>query len=113
MCSITLTEERYLIHAALESSKSDLASRHGSVIVANGKILGRGHNSSRTQSRDGFIKNTCSCHAEIAAIRNVFQNCGKNTSTKSVYNNKQCVLHLKGIQKINPLRSKNRHKWKL
>lgn len=113
MCTLTLTEERYIIHAALESSKSDLVSRHGSVIVANGKILGRGHNSSRTQSRDGFIKNTCSCHAEIAAIRNVFQNYNSNTFTKSVYNNKQCVLHPKGVQKINALRCKNRCKWKL
>lgn len=113
MCSLTLTEERFIIHAALESSKSDLVSRHGSVIVANGKILGRGHNSSRTQSRDGFIKNTCSCHAEIAAIRNVFHNCSKNTFTKSAYNNKQCVLHPKGVQKIYALRCKNRHKWKL
>lgn len=112
MCTLTLTEERYIIHAALESSKSDLVSRHGSVIVANGKILGRGHNSSRTQSRDGFIKNTCSCHAEIAAIRNVFQNYNSNTFTKSVYN-KQCVLHPKGVQKINALRCKNRCKWKL
>ena len=113
MCTLTISEERFIINAAMESSKSDLVSRHGSVIVANGKILGRGHNSSRTQSRDGFIKNTCSCHAEIAAIRNVFQNCSKSTLTKSVHNNRQCVLHPKSVQKIYTLRCKNRHKWKL
>ena len=113
MSNITLSEERFLINAALESTKSDLVSRHGCVIVSNGKILGRGHNSSRTQSRDGLIKNTCSCHAEIAAIRDVFNKCFKNTHTTSLHKSKQCVLYRKCIQKNNTLCSKNRHKWKV
>ena len=113
MCNLTITEERFLIHAALESSKSDLVSRHGCVVVANGKILGRGHNSSRTQSRDGFINNTCSCHAEVAAIRNVFQNNTDRTVTKLACKNNQWVLCAKAIQKNHTLCRKNRHKWKL
>ena len=110
---LTPTEDRYIIHAALESTKSDLVSRHGCVIIGNGKILGRGHNSSRTQSRDGFINNTCSCHAEIAAIRNVFQNYNENTITKLACKNKQRVLRAKDIQKNISLCRKNRSKWKL
>lgn len=82
MALLSLTEQRYVIHAALESTKSDLVSKHGCVAVANGKIIGRGHNSSRTQSRDGFIRNTCSCHAEIAAIRDVFHTNFDNTFCK-------------------------------
>tara|TARA_Y100000816_G_scaffold144668_1_gene102608 strand:+ start:63 stop:404 length:342 start_codon:yes stop_codon:yes gene_type:complete len=113
MTTLTLTEERYIIHAALESTKSDLVSRHGSVIVGNGKILGRGHNSSRTQSRDGFIDNTCSCHAEIAAIRNVFQNYNDKKVTKSACKNNLWVLRAKNIQKNHTLCRENRHKWKL
>jgi hypothetical protein len=38
-------------------------------------ISGKGCNSMRTRSNDGFIKNTCSCHAEIAALRNMWHNC--------------------------------------
>lgn len=113
MSNLTITEERFIIHAALESSKSDLVSKHGCVIVENGKILGRGHNSSRTKSRDGFIDNTCSCHAEIAAIRNVFRNCNEQAFTKFACKNNKWVLCPKNIQKNNTLRSKNRYKWKL
>lgn len=76
---LTMTEQCFITTAGLESNKSDLVSRHGCVCVMGGKIIGRGHNSSRTQSKDGFINNTCSCHAEIAAIRNAIH----NTFTKS------------------------------
>jgi len=56
--------------------------RHGAVAVAGGKIMGRGHNHYRSTSRDGFIKNTCTCHAEIASLRNMFHNCGTNVYGK-------------------------------
>ena len=82
MAILSSTDERYVCHAADESRKSNLMSRHGCVAVVNGKILGRGHNSSRTQSRDGFICNTCSCHAEIAALRDLFHSNFTNTYGK-------------------------------
>ena len=75
MC-LSITDETFIRHAAAESNKSQLTSKHGCIAVAHGKILGRGHNSSRTQSSDGFICNTCSCHAEIASLRNLYHNCG-------------------------------------
>ncbi|MGA0093876.1 MAG: hypothetical protein ACO3J2_06235, partial [Chthoniobacterales bacterium] len=43
--------------------------KHGCVVVKNGKIVGRGYNSSRSTSSDNFISNSPSCHAEIAALR--------------------------------------------
>ena len=70
---VSVTDENYLSQAAIEASKSKLLSQHGCLAVANGKIIGRGHNSCRTQSHDGFICNTCSCHAEIAALREVYK----------------------------------------
>lgn len=76
---LSATDEIYVCAAAVESRKSNLLSRHGCVAVVNGKILGRGHNSSRTRSQDGFISNTCSCHAEIAAIRNLFHSVCENS----------------------------------
>jgi len=73
---ISATDETYMSHAAHESSKSNLQSKHGCIAVVNGKIMGRGHNSIRSQSQDGFIKNTCSCHAEVAALRDLWHSCG-------------------------------------
>ncbi len=70
---VSVTDENYLSHAAYEASKSKLLSQHGCIAVANGKIFGSGHNSCRTQSQDGFICKSCSCHAEIAALREVFK----------------------------------------
>jgi len=75
MSVLSVSDQIYICQAAEESNKSTLLSRHGCVAVVNGKILGRGHNSARTQSYDGFIYNTCSCHAEMAALRNVFHSC--------------------------------------
>lgn len=85
---LTSSDYYYLMKAANESINSHMASKHGCVAVLNGKIIGRGHNSDRTQSNDGFINKSCSCHAEIAAIRNVWhQNCNG-----SQFKNYQCVL---------------------
>lgn len=74
-------DHHFLSLASLEAEKSVQQSRHGCVAVSNGKIRGRGHNSCRTQSCDGFIQNTCSCHAEVAALRNMWHtNCGTQHS---------------------------------
>jgi tRNA(Arg) A34 adenosine deaminase TadA len=82
MTQLSICDQTYLSHAAKEAGKSTLQSRHGCVAVANGKIRGRGHNSSRTQSCDGFIANTCSCHAEIAALRDLWHSNCTNTHGK-------------------------------
>lgn len=79
MTILSVTDEKYLVLAAAEATKSDLQSRHGCIAVVNGKIMGRGHNSSRTHSCDGFIHNTCSCHAEVAALRNLWHTSCTNT----------------------------------
>ena len=85
MTLISVSDQIYLSHAVNEALKSKLLSQHGCVAVANGKIVGRGHNSLRTQSQDGFISNTCSCHAEIAAMRELYRthySCNSNTNTR-------------------------------
>jgi len=69
---ISSTDCTYINHAANEALKSPVLMRHGAIAVANGKIMGRGHNHYRTTSKDNFINNTCTCHAEIASLRNVF-----------------------------------------
>tara|TARA_B100000424_G_scaffold154063_1_gene117726 strand:+ start:128 stop:394 length:267 start_codon:yes stop_codon:yes gene_type:complete len=76
------TDMRYIIQAATEAEKSPVLMRHGSIAVTNGKVRGRGHNHYRTYSKDAFIQNSCTCHAEIACLRNMFYSCCTNTYGK-------------------------------
>lgn len=80
--NVTNNEQTFINHAFNEALKSPVLMRHGAVAVANGKVLGRGHNHYRTYSKDCFISNTCTCHAEIASLRNMFHSCGNNTYGK-------------------------------
>lgn len=77
-------EQSFINYALYEALKSPVLMRHGAVAVANGKIMGRGHNHYRTHSKDHFISNTCTCHAEIASLRNMFHCCGKHSNTNSI-----------------------------
>ena len=67
---ISNRDERFIDMAANEALRSKCLMRHGCVAVINGRIVGRGCNNYRCHSSDGFINNTMTCHAEIAAIRN-------------------------------------------
>ena len=81
--NLSQKEELFIAMAALEASKSDVLMKHGCVAVVNGKVLARGHNDvNRTTSKDNFIKNTCSCHAEIACLRNLYYQINTNTYGK-------------------------------
>jgi len=76
------TDMRYITHAAYEAEKSPVLMRHGSIAVANGKIRGRGYNHYRIYSKDTFINNSCTCHAEIACLRNMYHSCCTNAYGK-------------------------------
>ena len=80
---ISTKDIMFINSAANEAQKSPVLMRHGAVAVANGKIMGRGHNHYRTHSKDDFISNTCTCHAEIACLRNMFYTYGTNTYGKN------------------------------
>tara|TARA_Y100000590_G_scaffold462291_1_gene626019 strand:- start:1294 stop:1566 length:273 start_codon:yes stop_codon:yes gene_type:complete len=73
-CSNTNKHQRLASLAFNESQKSDLLFRHGCVISRGRQVIARGHNNYRTHSSDGFINNTCSCHAEVDALRNMYNN---------------------------------------
>lgn len=64
-------EQRFIEIAAHEARRSLCLMRHGCVAVSGGQIVGRGHNNHRSWSKDGFIHDTITCHAEIAALREV------------------------------------------
>lgn len=70
--SISCKDDSLATHAFEQAMQSPCLMRHGCVATINGKIVGRGYNSYRCNSGDGFIQNTCSCHAEIHTIRNMY-----------------------------------------
>ncbi len=71
---ISIQDERFLSAAYKEALESPVLMRHGAVTVSSGKIIGRGHNNYRTHSSDQFIKDMCTCHAEISALRSTYTN---------------------------------------
>ena len=75
-------DQRFIEIAADQASRSQCLMRHGCVAVINGRIIGRGFNNYRCHSNDGFIQNTMTCHAEIAALREVNKR-GKKTRKKT------------------------------
>ena len=70
---ISIKDFSYINRAIQASTKSTMLMKHGCVIVENNKIVGSGYNSYRTQFGDKFIKKSCSCHAEIHALREVMK----------------------------------------
>ena len=75
-CNIGRRHGRCIKVAIDEARKSNILHKHGCVIASGGRILSRGHNTNRTASKDGLIRNCCSCHAEIDAIRNLMKSEG-------------------------------------
>ena len=71
---ISLKNEKFLNIALRIAEKSPVLMQHGAITVLGGKIVGKGYNNYRTYSNDGFIKDTCTCHAEISALRNTYYN---------------------------------------
>ena len=69
----TMCNSRDVRIAAIALQEADRSTmkyhQHGCVAVANGQIIARGTNSYRCQSNDGYLTDTCSCHAEIDVLR--------------------------------------------
>lgn len=83
---ITNTDERYLSIAANISKKSPVLMQHGCIAVTSGKIMATGFNNYRCISNDGFIKNTCTCHAEVDVLRKLYYTTSSNTYGKNGIN---------------------------
>ena len=96
---ISSNDMRFISQAAAEANKSPVLMRHGAVAVAHGKVFGRGYNHYRSTSKDLFINNTCTCHAEIASLRNMFYCCSSNTYGKHSKNIKGVYKQYKRVQR--------------
>lgn len=90
--SLNNRDERFASHALMEANKSNMRHhQHGCIAVLGGQIIARGYNSDRTQSSDGFLKNTCSCHAEIDVMRKLEKRLNKSSSF-SAKRRRSCFL---------------------
>jgi tRNA(Arg) A34 adenosine deaminase TadA len=77
MTYLTMHDENFMQIALNEAVKSPCNSQHGAVAVVKGNIIGRGYNHYRCNTRDGFVNNSCTCHAEMSAIRQAFHQVDK------------------------------------
>ena len=76
--NISLKDQQFISAACKQAQKSTVAMRHGCVAVAGGKIIAGGSNNYRASSRDGFLENTCTCHAEISTLRKIHSHHSQN-----------------------------------
>ena len=92
-CSLNNRDERFARYALMEANKSNMVHhQHGCIAVLGGQIIARGYNSDRTQSSDGFLKNTCSCHAEIDVMRKLEKRLSKKSSSFLAKKRRSCFL---------------------
>lgn len=81
--ALSQKHQNFISIAVEESKKSDVLMRLGCVATMNGKVMGKGYNNYRNRTSDGFVSNNqCTCHAEMAALRNVYHNCRSNAYGK-------------------------------
>ena len=106
LCTVTSKDQRYAEIALSEADKSQMKyHKHGCVAVAGGRIIARGFNSDRCHSSDGFLHDTCSCHAEVDVIRKLDKKMNKKNSVVSRRNNRSCFLRAR-----KPVRCKKRQR---
>jgi tRNA(Arg) A34 adenosine deaminase TadA len=70
----TNRDEKYASMALNVAHNSNMKyHQHGCIAVADGAILARGWNSygSSSSSKDKYLRNTCSCHAEVDVLRKI------------------------------------------
>jgi tRNA(Arg) A34 adenosine deaminase TadA len=71
--SMSNRDHRFMQMAIYEATHSPILMRHGCVAVINGKIIARGFNTDRCHSRDGLLKHSWCCHAEIDVLRKLIR----------------------------------------
>lgn len=81
----------YACMAANVAKCSTMTSRHGCVATtSNGKILTTATNCIRACSKEGFVADQCSCHAEIHALRKLYYSHVQSQRKKlNIYNSKK------------------------
>ena len=71
MCNVSKKDYKFVAAAMEECKNSTMMMKHGCVVADGSKMLATGHNHYRTRFSDKFIRESCSCHAEMDALRKV------------------------------------------
>jgi tRNA(Arg) A34 adenosine deaminase TadA len=71
--SLTKNDLKFINEALNVANSSTMLMKHGCVVVEGNKIIARGWNNYRNQFHDKFIGKSCSCHAEMHALRQVIR----------------------------------------
>ncbi len=79
---LTQTDWKHIQKSILISFQSRMMMKHGCVLLEGNKVISTGYNHYRTKFRDDFIGTSCSCHAEMDALRNALRVKTKGVSTK-------------------------------
>lgn len=67
-------KEKIFSRSIEEANKSDMLFKHGCVATYGGKIIASGYNINKGYiMNDNFIKNQCSCHAEICVLKKIYE----------------------------------------
>ncbi len=102
--SCSSKDQRFAQAALIASERSTMKHhQHGCVAVMSGRIIARGWNTEQTWSSDGFLENTCSCHAEVHVLRQLNRMLNKKTSSFSACSKRQYFLRAR-----KPVRCKKR-----
>ena len=80
---------KFINMAANAADKSSMLMKHGCVITCNNKFICDGFNSDRTQFQDNFINISCSCHAEMDALRKLIRI--KSKGKKHSYSHRKTI----------------------
>ncbi len=90
---LTNKDYQHALLAAKAAESSTMASKHGCVATCgNGKVLATGTNCIRGSSKEGFLNDQCSCHAEINALRKLYYS--HVQSSFQTHRTRSCLLQL-------------------
>jgi len=94
---ISNKDYRFLTVASDKALESKMLMKHGCVITCNNKYIASGYNTNRTRFKHDFNNNySCSCHAEMDALRKVIKIKGNN-----------CIEHRKTKHRNQKINRKN------
>jgi deoxycytidylate deaminase len=97
--NVSNKDMKFVNMAVNAANKSSMLMRHGCVITCNNKFICDGYNSTRTQFQDNFINTSCSCHAEMDALRKLLRikSKGRNNNSyshrKTLYNQQRKYIN--------------------
>ena len=82
MMQLSNKDKSHVHRALFESKRSNMLMKHGCVVALGRKVIAYGHNHSRTKYGDRFTETSCSCHAEMDALRKIVKYKTKGKSSK-------------------------------